>query len=1144
VTRFAVRWHARRLSVVGAVSALGWIAPLSTSLLAPFTPATAQRAVASDEGRNRHDATAAADSLLMRRVSVNLDRVPLRSALDLVARSANVHVTYQLELVDSVHKVVTLHARDITLGDAFERLFNGTPLQVLALPDARLGVSHRQTDGAAAQANGNVQVDVTDAKTKRPVAGASVTLDDSVRHGRTDEQGRVIFANVAAGQHRVAVRGVGYTRRTGVVIVHDDSTSSIAIVMDAAINTLDQVVVTATGAQRYRELGHVVATINADSLVKTAPITTLADLLTARVPGLQVATSGGTVGGEIGLRLRGQTTLTLDPQPIVIVDGVRYRSTNTIANSYGDVVHDDRPQQVEGRSPLNDLNVNDIETIDVVKGPSASTLYGPDAANGVIVITTKRGKVGKPDWHFYVHPSLRSSVPDTRLPTGYQAWGHDSASGATFMGNCTLLQQYKYHNCILDSITVSKVNASDANVNVLAPNRPQGQLGASVSGGAGMLRYFLSGNYDSQLGSLTIPARVARLVKQQTGTNVTSLIKTPNSQQSVDVHANLSTDLSDRGTLGLATTVVQSTQRGINVNLFSNAIIAGRVPAGYTGADSVQYLDQYAYAPYYLETSEMQSRRLTGAVNADYKLFPWLTVNGSAGVDMGSSTDVSIAPANTDYVGENGFGLSNGRTMNDRTLTGGATAIAKRGIWSFRTSLGAQYVYSHIDGLNVTASDLAPGSRSLGTAGSSYVTQVWTETVTLGTYGEEVVGLNDRLFLTGSLRVDGAASYGDAYHPRLFPKIGASWIASDEPFLRNTPGLNELRFRVSMGASSRAPTSGMKVGYINSDHVSLEGQNPTIYYLLNLANPNVRPEQTRETEYGADATMLGNRLHLSLTGYRRRINDQLVSFQEPQGLPSAQYINIGDATSSGFETTVTVNVFQAPSWNMDVMLNTDYQTSKLVRLGNVPPGLIGAGYAVGFPLGAVFGRRIIGVTDTVGGHADGIIFPEEVQYSPFGYLGVAYPPHTYTLTPTLTLAHGHLRLSTLFDRQTGFIQGNPYLNSGCADYGTCLTGLVKTSSLLDQARTVSSATDYESGNFTRWREASATIDIPEQLMRRVWMKHGQLSVAVRNLALWTAYNGPDPEANPGAGLLAYPPNNTAIGIPNPRTWTIRFDINP
>jgi len=406
-------------------------------------------------------------------VSVDVNAAMLGSVIHTIARQAGLVPAYD-ETVLPIERRVTLHLKNVSAEAAFEAALQGTGLvaQVQAT-----GAVTIMRGTVARKLAGDLAGRVTASKTTRGLRGVNVVIDDSLKSVRTDDDGRYHFSGIAAGAHRVTVRYVGFTRKSQVATVVDDQTTIVDFVLESSVNMLDQVVVTATGPQRYRELGHVVEVINADSLVRVSPIMNMADLLTARIPGLQVITSGGTVGGDIALRLRGQTTSRLDPQPIVIVDGVRYKSNNLIQDNSGAVVEDTRPAFAESRSPLNDLNVNDIETVEVVKGPSATTLYGPDAANGVIVVTTKRGKVGKPEWQVYVHPSIHSAVPTDRTSglTVYQAWGHDPTTLALFEGNCTLAYQGR-QRCILDSVTVEPQQVEEAGVVALSSSRPQGVL--------------------------------------------------------------------------------------------------------------------------------------------------------------------------------------------------------------------------------------------------------------------------------------------------------------------------------------------------------------------------------------------------------------------------------------------------------------------------------------------------------------------------------------------------------------------------------------------------------------------------------------------------------------------------------------------
>lgn len=1094
----------------------------------------------------RSDATArAADELLSRLVTVNVTRVSLKRAIDVAAASAHVLVQYREPVLEAYTKPVTLHLTQVTLRSVLDRLLAETTLRVVPDGTTQLAIVDDKGVGAAKD-SGAVSGRVINGKSKAPVAGVSVTLDDSARHTVTDAEGRYHFTGVRAGTHTVRVRTVGFARQSRVVTVGGTETTAVDFALESTVNTLDQVVVTATGEQRYRELGHVVANVNADSLVRNAPITSVAELLTARVPGLQVLTSdGGMAGGEVALRLRGTTT-TLDPQPIVIVDGVRYKNTNTVG-SIG-VSEDRRPFNAEPRSPLNDLNVNDIETVEVVKGPSATTLYGPDAANGVIVITTKRGTSGATEWRVYAHPSLHSDVPDQRLAslTYYQAWGHDPSTGELFSGNCTLEYQYRYHYCVLDSVTVAPRQVTDPDLTVLSSNRPQGQLGASVSGGTGALRYFVSGNYDTQTGPLTLPGSAVQFYQQLHGT--TSLppsLRTPNSQQSVGFHSSVTTDLGGRGGLTLNAMYDQSSQRSVNLSFFQNVFGVGYVTPG---ADTAQFDQSYgeSFTNYTLYSAEAQTRRVTGSLNGNYRLLPWLNATGTLGTDLGFSTDVSVLPTDAAGVGFSGQASDYRRDNIGRTADLGLSAMAKPGRWSFRSSLGVQYSYLHTDGINADGYNLAPGSSSISTATDLTTTQVWNEVAQLGSYGEEVVGLDDRLFLTGSLRVDGSTSYGDKYNPRPYPKVGLSWIASDEPWLRGLPGVDQLRFRYSFGASSRAPTSAMKLGRVTPGQVAIEGQTENVYQRLSFANPLLRPERTRESEYGMDLTLLQGLLDASVTGYQRRTTDQINDISQPNGLPFLQWVNVGDVSGHGVEANATYHAIRRPGWTMDVAMTYTYQTTKVIRLSPALPNQYSfyGGLVAGYPLGAIFGQRVIGVADTVGGGPDSAIVSNEVVLSDYQFLGVMSPPHTFTLAPSISLLHGMLRLSTLFDRQTGFIQWDPIINDSCADQGLCLAGILKSAPIMEQANAVARIQHVEPGDFTRWRELSITTTVPLNFVR--WLKIGsaQVSLQGRNLGLWTKYKGPDPESQPGSNLTGFAGNGGAFGIPFPRTWSVRFDVLP
>jgi len=1080
---------------------------------------------------------------LERIVSVHLSNVSLETAVTAIARAAEIELVMSDESLPP-GRTVSVDVDHISAGEAFRRVLRGTGVELAVSPAGKVILSRV----AKSMATGMISGTVTDGATTQAVRGASVALDDSGAVVRTRDDGQFVFRNVSAGPHKLSVRSVGYARQTRLVTVTDEQTVTADFALVSSVNTLDQVVVTVTGAQHYRELGHVVAQINADSLVKAAPITSVSELLTARVPGLQVLPgNGGVVGGDVALRLRGQTTTNLDPQPIVIVDGVRYKSTSRTIGDNNDGNGATRPFGAEPRSPLNDLNVNDIETIDVVKGPSASTLYGPDAANGVIVVTTKRGKPGKPVWHVYAYPDLAMQPKtDATTSAGYRAWGHDPNTGETVPFNCDLQRQVEPAQCVLDSITVVPRTNDAPQYAVLAKSRPQWHSGANVSGGTPGLTYFFSGNYDSETGSLQVSPLAARVLKEQLGvSSLSQAIRNPNTQQTFTAHADLATQLNATTNLNLTASYTNATQRAIAVSFtYGNNYTAGTVPPYVDTTNLAQLagaLPTYAF----LNSTQLHLNRWTAAARGGTTPWSWLSFTGGIGTDLSSSVDRGVVPAGANPSDPGGQGRETRQDNVGRSADIGLTATVHPGMFSVRTSLGAQYTYQNLDGSNIVAFDLAPGSTSIGTAQLTTFAPDWSETASLGTYGEEVVGVNDRLFLTGSLRLDGSTTFGDAYHPRPFPKAGVSWIVSDEPAFQriHPPGLTELRLRYSFGASSRYPTSKMKFGTVAASNVVLDDQTINIFERLILANPTVRPERTREAEWGLDATLVSD-VQLGLSWFTRRTNDQLNTLTVPY-LFRSQWANVGDLAAHGFEATFNAKLYTSRNVSVDLNASYAYNTNKVLSLGAATGfQYLYSSLVVGYPLDASFGETLDHVTDLNG---DGIISGgDEVTPTPVHYLGVFNAPNVYTMTPVVSLFSGTLRVSALFDRQTGGVQLDNFTAS-CGSAGLCVAPYLKSTPLEEQARVFGfiSGANIVSSNFTRWRELSITADVPRRIREKLQLSTMSVSLQGRNLLLWTNFTGPDPESIPGLGTVGLGSAiNGASGIPQARSWALRFDLSP
>ena len=1090
-------------------------------------------------------------AILARRVTLRVTNVSLREAIDALAAEANVSIGYQREWVDT-HRGVTVNATQQPLGTILTVMLAGTQLHVVVTGTDAIVLKWADARPAADEGVTGV---VVDAKSQRPLQGAVVTLDDSAKATRTDEHGRYALAGVPPGKHHLAVRSVGFARQMRTITVVADQMLIVNFSLDANVNTLDQVVVTATGQQRIRELGHVVSQINADSLVKEAPISDVGQLLQSRIPGLQVFTSsGGIAGAPISLRLRGQSSLSLSSEPIVIVDGVRYRSNDLVPGGGSETPDMLGFSGVEPASPLNDLNVNDIETVEVVKGPSASTLYGPDGSNGVIVITTKRGKGGKTEWNWYAHP-LSNSVPTAQRlnQPAYHVWAHaynDTIARTPVSYVCQLMAQYRYHRCVIDSVTAAKPLVQDPQFTTIGPSKPSWQYGLNVSGGLPVLRYYFSGDYANQIGNVQVPLILQRLLKQQLGVaSLSDAVRNPSTYQTLGTHGSLAASPSPVLDLTATVDYHQSTQR---LYAPTSALSPGSdasLPIGATGAISDSATVQFALNDLYdtqvaLQTQNVQGQRIGGSVQGVARPSGWLTATALIGLDLDNETEHDLQQG-SDLTGD-GNAQDGRRSSVGRTVTLNATATNRVQFVSFRSSVGANYIYSHLDGLTVTAYDLAPGTSTVATGHYPYLSPLWSESVSLGTYGQEVIGFGDQLYLDVGLRIDGSTRFGDSYHPASLPKVGLSWIASDASWLHDRlPGVTDLRLRTSYGASTRYPTSQMKLGWISSFQATLFDQSYTVFNRATLANPDLRPETSREFEYGADATLL-SRLQVGLTWWNKRTHDELDYAQLPSGI-EPQWRNVASIAQNGFEATATIPLLNARSVQSDLQFTYSHHTSKVLSLGQNPASPALSGLTVGYPIDAFFATPIVGIADTVGGHADHIYEYGEAIPGVTKYYGVHEPPTTMTLTPTLGLLGGRVRLSSVFDRETGYVVENR-LALFCVRNMTCKSAFDPTTPTLVQAELISAyeGNPYfmESGDFTRWRELNVTMDVPTRFLRldalHLSFTRASFSLQGRNLMLWTPFSGSDPESNWEPGQYG----QNRAGIPQSRSWGFRFDLTP
>src|SRR6184192_4790364 len=581
---------------------------------------------------------------------------------------------------------------------------------------------------------------VTDRVTQQPVIGAEVLVLGTNLGGRVGQDGRYRISNISAGQYTLQVRLIGYATASQQVSVTAGGTATVDFAVSAAAVPLEAVVVTATGAEQLkRELGHTVATIDAAKTVEEATPTNLADLLNARAPGVQVLPSGGTTGTGSRIRIHGSSSLSLSNEPIIVVDGIRVENgaTGQTPTSIG----------VGGQTPsrLDDLSPEDVESIEIVKGPSAAALYGTDAANGVIQIRTKRGRPGPTKWTAFVEGGALNDI--TAWPANYTSVTNTGAS-------CTLTQSVTGAKpCVID--TLRTFNPLEVNSPFQTGSRQQ--YGVSASGGSDVTTFFLSGEFEREKGiyhpndlrrtslRANLHHQASRLLDVAVSTGYTS------SDLSLPQNDNNSAGIASSGLLGSA-----------NPN-------KGRL--GYVFLPPTQSFNILV---------GQGIERFTGSVNANFRPTSFLTLRAVAGTDVSNRFDQQtispgLVPLNQNTL--DGQRNSNRAQIFNYTANFTATAAFRLSpIVTSNTSAGVQFFKDVFAQTLASGRKLVGGTTSLAGVVIPTVNENTDEFVTLGGYVEEQVGIRDRLYFTGALRGDDNSAFGANFNFITYPKVSGSWV--------------------------------------------------------------------------------------------------------------------------------------------------------------------------------------------------------------------------------------------------------------------------------------------------------------------------------------------------------------------------------
>lgn len=986
------------------------------------------------------------------------------------------------------------------------------------------------TGAANAQATGNIAGRVTDASSNQPVASAQIQVVGTTRGAVTNETGAYRIASIPAGTYTLRVLRIGFQSTTQTVTVSDGATATADFAIPAVAIKLDEVVTTATGAtERKRETGNAIGTLR-PTLAENVNAINVAQQLTGKIPGVDVASPGGTLGSSSRIRIRGAASVSLSNDPLVIVDGIRVNSSvgsQTIGVG----------GQVASR--FNDINPEDIDTYTVLKGPAAAALYGTAAAPGVIVITTKRGRTGSAVWNLFGEGGHISDV--TKYPSNFAQIG-TTATGARTTA------------CTLDAQTrgaCTPVPDSLVSFNPLVQASPfiqghRGAYGASVQGGTEMTTYYVGGDYDREQGVIfssqdqrtnmraNINAQLKNNWNLQVGSGYTAdHLRFP--QNDNDVLGVIS-----GGILGSALcTVSGSTVTCPGGDTVSHGYIAGQSPQ----------------AIYAINTKQ-DVQRFTNSASSTYQPLPWLTAIGNAGLDFIMRHDNETIPPNQVTFGSlpQGQRTSNPYQIYNYTANGGVTAV-----WNalnnvkLTTGAGSQFNKEMFRGTRAFGAVLLPGTFSLsGTSARFAVSEENTDNKTLGFYVTEQAAYADKIFVNAALRSDNNSAFGQNFGFIKYPSVSGSWVVNEERFYPRQNFVPSLRLRAAYGQSGQRPNFRDAITYFNAQTVAVNNVDVPGIIVGGTGNIDLRPERSKEFELGFDAGLLGNRANLEVTQYRKHTNDLLIAVPLPGslGLTATQFKNLGSSQNKGWEAQLTAGVFDSDPFKADITFTATSNANKLLSLGklpsgaNVPPIVVNSiqQHRAGYPLGGYWARGI-SFTDA---NNDGIISRSEITLTDTAvYLGNPLPKHEWSVGPHLTLMR-YVQVAALFDHKGGYELFNNSRRFMC-NFRNCQAAYDPKTPPAQQAAAIEAITGasdagfVEKADFTKFRELTFTFGLPDRYTNLIGGRSASLVIGGRNLHTWTKYTGFDPELNstPNANFST----SDFLTLPPDRIWTLRLNLS-
>ncbi|GAA4339818.1 SusC/RagA family TonB-linked outer membrane protein [Flaviaesturariibacter amylovorans] len=1044
-------------------------------------------------------------------LTLSLKKVPLESAFLAIERQSPYRFTYTVEVLQATSPV-TLEVSGASLETVLARLFEGQPLSYTVNKNY-ISVHRKAVPEKPAKSAAELTLDgIVRNDRGEPVPRATVAVKGSGRTVVTDAAGRFSIPGMT-GQETLLITSIGHSARELAV----NGRSRLEVILPIQSSMLDETVVIGYGTTTRRFSTGSVSRITAAEIARQ-PVTNPLAALQGRVAGLSVVQANGLPGSNFNVQIRGQNSIKQGTQPLYIIDGVPLMLNSTLAQVSPFI-------STTVTNPLNAINPSDIESIEVLKDADATAIYGSQGANGVVLITTKKGAGNKTRLSVnaytgfsHVGRTARLLNTDQYLAMRREAFANDGVAPTAASAP--------------DLLVWDSTRYTDWTKELIGGTARFSNIQATLSGGSRQSNILFSAGYSKE--TTVFPSNEPAL---RGSMRLNAGHQSTNGRFRADFSALYT----------LENKILPAT------DLTASILLPPNIPAMKDSAGNLAWVPGFDN-PYAIGLQEYRGQNQTFLSNVllQFEIVKGLTIKSSFGFSRMSSDEESRLPikalrpsasargslqmgnaAATNWIAEPQLGYH--RTVGQSRFEAMAGLSLQERRQKGNTITGSQY----------TSDDLLGNLAAAGQLSASNYRSQYNYTAVFGRLSYSYA---KRYLLNLNARRDGSSRFGPANRFANFGAVGAGWVLSEEPFLQKRPSwINFAKIRGSYGV-----TGNDQIG----DYLYLDAWTAAAAYQYGgaagvlpsrLFNPYFQWERNRKLEVAADLILFQNRLSLTAAWYRNRSDNQLINYRLPSQTGFTTLLKNLDALvqNTGLEFEATSKNFTAGNFRWNTAFNISFPRNKLLRYPGLEISSDRFSYAIDQPLSVLHGFNYEGVDPQTGVYVFTDVNKDNLINSagdaiPVGAMAVKYQGG---LQNTFHYKGWEADFFFQFVNQTGRnylaqIGARPGFQSnqpayvlerwqapGDAALVERFTQSTGTPAYAAYNNYRNSSASLSDASFIRLKNVSLAYSLPEKWLRKVKMEQVRLYIEGRNLLTITSYKGADPETQI---LTTLPPLKTLV----------------